>query len=782
MNNIKAVFFMMAMSIKILTLAQVNKCVLIGNISDSLNNHIQNGSIVIYATKDSSKKYTSVLTNTGKFRFDNLDYGDYVINISSIGYSHYQANILINKSFIDAGNIILSYSARNLDEVIVTGRKKIMETLPGKTVYNVSADPMAIGKSVTEIAANIPGIAINGEGGLMVDGESRVIILVNGRKSNANPIDLLNQLPPSNIEKLELISGADPRFASMDGVAVLNIVLKKNKQSGISGNSSIQASTLWGYNFSFNISKYTGKFNLYSYISSDDRFMVMPRSSKRKNINTNEVLLDNKGENNVNHSLRSIILGADIYMDSLNSLTIENKFSHHQDDFIGITNSLINNSGSFIKSTINLNSSPRDIENTLSLNYMRKFKNPKKYWETEVSGTLFNLENNSTYIPSGVSEQLNLKNLAVQARSEFNTPFKRKGEWNFGFDISYANTKNLNTQVSLNPFPLSQNTFNYQKNKIALYTSYIFKIKQWSLRPGLRTERIYTNLNQSQSTPITFDLIGLFPTLNLLWSGKNNKQVIFDFIRKVQYPELFNFFTQPNQSDTFDINAGNPLLTPAIRNELAIQYKFNIRYVSFHFKAFSRLTTNALYDASVILPGNKIVTSEMNIGDIFTYGGSANINVKGSSKWNIKMNANASFSNVVFKKELFSSFSNFYSFGGSIVNQYAFSGNFDAECTWRVMHVYRDINEISIKPMYNLSFQVNRKIVNGKWVISLFASDILNTMRRNYMVIPAPDIEQFSQFRLPMRFIQATVRYRFGGSAKQREKKIELEKEIFNNG
>jgi hypothetical protein len=33
-----------------------------------------------------------------------------------------------------------------------------------------------------------------------------------------------------------------------------------------------------------------------------------------------------------------------------------------------------------------------------------------------------------------------------------------------------------------------------------------------------------------------------------------------------------------------------------------------------------------------------------------------------------------------------------------------------------------------------------------------------------------------------MRFIQATVRYRFGGSAKQREKKIELEKEIFNNG
>jgi len=728
-------------------------------------------------------KYISVLANdNGRFRFEKVEPGNYLLRITAVGYNEFKKMVVISDTQLDLGNLELQKLGKTLKEVTVTASKPLIEQRLGMSVYNVSADPMSLGKSLADIATNLPGVSQNAAGALTIDGESQVVVMVNGRKSNVNASELLRQISPANVERLELITGADPRYVSITGAAVLNIVLKKNKQNGTNGNASLMASSLGSVNIAFNINRYRGKSNVYLFLSSDDKFNQNQLNYTRQLTTTGDLFFATDTKSKIHHSLRNLTAGVDLYIDSFNVVTLENSTNFHKDVLRSSTFQTIAGTPQPTEISTAIYSSPSEFENTSSVNYRKNYKNNNKFFESEIAFTIFDLENPRLFQKSNYSEILDLSNMGLRVKSEYTTPLKNKHLVSVGASYTWIEINNRNTQVT-DGVPASEiATIDYVNNKAAVYGTYFFKLKKrWSFRPGFRLERSYADTKIDHAPATKFDFTTLYPTLNILWESGKKGAFAFDFIRRITYPDLFEFYTPLNQPDTFNINSGNPLLTPSIRYNATIEYRYKAKSTNWIFRGYTRITKNMIRPVSMYTPDNKMITANTNIGTLYAYGGSVSVAIDATAKWKIRFNANANLSNVNLYNNIYAKNTNLYDFSGSLINRYIFNKRSEGEVAFRMMNYYRGINDHAVRPMYNLSFQYNYKI-NTKWSLAVSGNDILLTMKNYFINYPEPFIMHTQQMRHSSRYIQFTIRNNFGKVNKKRTKGLEEERLQFSNG
>jgi outer membrane cobalamin receptor len=135
-------------------------------------------------------------------------------------------------------------SVRNLKEVTVVGKKKLIEQDIDKTIINVRAMIGSEGNNAYEILEKTPGITINQDGAISLNGKTNVLVLIDGRSTYMSGQDLANylkSLPGGVLDKIELIDNPSSRYDAAGG-AVINIRLKKNRQAGLTGNISAEVS------------------------------------------------------------------------------------------------------------------------------------------------------------------------------------------------------------------------------------------------------------------------------------------------------------------------------------------------------------------------------------------------------------------------------------------------------------------------------------------------------------------------------------------------------------
>ena len=146
--------------------------------------------------------------------------------------------------------------SKNLDEVVVTATKTaIKQSQTGKvvTVIDHAAIEQNIGKTVSEILNYQAGIFINGANNSLGTNQDvylrgastgNVLIMIDGvpviDASQINNSFDLNSINPSQIERIEILKGAQSTLWGSDAVAgVINIITKKGGTKAISPNASL---------------------------------------------------------------------------------------------------------------------------------------------------------------------------------------------------------------------------------------------------------------------------------------------------------------------------------------------------------------------------------------------------------------------------------------------------------------------------------------------------------------------------------------------------------------
>ncbi len=144
---------------------------------------------------------TGTITNAeGKFQLTGLDFGNYFIDISFVGYRPLRIkNIQISpgNANVSMGKIKFSPAVIAMDGVEVIAEKSQVEYKIDKKVINVGKDLVSAGGSAVEALENIPSVQVDIEGNVSLRGSSNFKVVIDGKPSVLQGSEELQQIPAS---------------------------------------------------------------------------------------------------------------------------------------------------------------------------------------------------------------------------------------------------------------------------------------------------------------------------------------------------------------------------------------------------------------------------------------------------------------------------------------------------------------------------------------------------------------------------------------------------------
>jgi hypothetical protein len=223
-------------------------------------------------TSDSTFVKGAISNEKGVFVIRGVKDGDYILRISYIGYKPFEKPITY-KDKLDLGTILLEKSVEILDGVEIVSQRPLYSMDGDKTVYSVEDDPSIQTGTTTDALQNAPGVQVDAEGNIKLQGVECVEIWLNDKPSKIKEDGLktfLENLPANALQKIEVMTNPPAKYANTSGCGVINIVtnakIKKNHfisfGSGINtlGNITPHLSYVWaneklniGFYSSFNI-------------------------------------------------------------------------------------------------------------------------------------------------------------------------------------------------------------------------------------------------------------------------------------------------------------------------------------------------------------------------------------------------------------------------------------------------------------------------------------------------------------------------------------------------
>lgn len=232
---------------------------------DVKNNSIPFANIKIKSVLDSTKQFSLVADSNGIANASISPNKNYAIQVTALGYKKYNKTIALENNTVVI--LKLQEDPTQLNQVVVTSSKALVRQEDDKSV--VDPEPLAAGSTnAMETIEKTPGIFIDSDGNIYLNGLSPAGVQINGRDLKMSPSDLatlLKSLPPNVIQKIELIRTPSAKYDASGGGGVVNIVLKKGVKLGLNGsvNTGLNQGQYGNQFAGVNLNNTNDKYNAY---------------------------------------------------------------------------------------------------------------------------------------------------------------------------------------------------------------------------------------------------------------------------------------------------------------------------------------------------------------------------------------------------------------------------------------------------------------------------------------------------------------------------------------
>jgi hypothetical protein len=226
-------FILLFLSFTLLSTAQQQSLLI--KVVDAKYNPVGFANISIVNKIDSTKISNAITDSIGITKVNLAVKNAYTIRVSAIGYKKFSKDYFINDQSSIA--IKLTEDPTQLNEVVVKSTKALIRQEDDKSVV----DPEALAASSTnayETVEKVPGVFIDQDGNIYLNGLSPAGVQINGRDLKMSAADiaiLLKSLPPNAIQKIELIRTPSAKYDASGGGGLVNIILMKGVKIGING-------------------------------------------------------------------------------------------------------------------------------------------------------------------------------------------------------------------------------------------------------------------------------------------------------------------------------------------------------------------------------------------------------------------------------------------------------------------------------------------------------------------------------------------------------------------
>jgi len=268
----KSIFLCVAIFIATFSFAQNKPFKISGTIiSEEDNLPLESATVYLQRVKDSALVTYTISGRDGKFMLEGKS-ADKETNlfISYVGYQTHFQSVKMTKEQIALGTINLKVNANALQEVVIKSQAPI--TIKNDTMeFNVKSFKTKKDANVEDLLKELPGVEIDEEGKIKVNGKEVNKILVNGKPFFGNdPTITTRNLTKDIVEKIQILDtkSKDQAFTgeTADGEnKTVNLVIKEENNRGVFGRVAAGAGTDDHYEFA-------GMFN---HFDNDQRISVL---------------------------------------------------------------------------------------------------------------------------------------------------------------------------------------------------------------------------------------------------------------------------------------------------------------------------------------------------------------------------------------------------------------------------------------------------------------------------------------------------------------------------
>lgn len=810
MKNLKAAISLLLLTISFFTYAQERpqskKIKITGKIIEKATNLPLGYATVTLTNSQKPDIVTGGMTDDqGNFNVE-ANAGTYDIKFEFISFKVIemkQQALTDDKNF---GTVSLEAEAEMLDAVEIRAERSTVEIKLDKKVYNVGSDMIVKGGSVSDVLDNVPSVSVDVEGNVSLRGNENVRILIDGRPSGGvNIADVLKLLPADAVDKVEVITNPSARYDAEGGGGILNIVLKKGKNQGITGTVTLSAGDPANNGFTGTVNYKTDQFNLfttqgYSYRKGPGNSMTNTEYLDQDSGETAGFLEERRNNERLNKSYNGNF-GIDLFLNK--STTWTNTFSYRRSSGENPDTVLQRHydaSKSLESVTNRFNSQEdKDVNVEFSSNLIKKFNDDGHQLTVDFMVSKSNDDENSgisitdTSVLTNASTFGNQRTASLQdqnrtlLQADYVLPFGKSQ-----FEAGYrGNFTDLTTDYSVEDLIGGSwennanftNVLQYKENVNALYTQFGSKINdKISYLLGLRWEDSNIEINQFTTNDFRNKKYNnFFPSAFLAYEFSEGTSASLSYSRRISRPRSRSINPFSNISSNINQFRGNPDLDPSLSDAFDLGFLKKWDKITFNTSMYFTRTQDAVQyvrNVETYTDGTEIlITSPRNIGVEDRFGFEFTLSYNPYKWWRLNSNFNLfrnqtkgdyTFTNLFDEEETIDFSNTAYSWFARINSRI----NLPLGIDWQTNGTYNAPQtnaQGKSKGIASMNLAFSKDVLKDKATIALNVNDVFNS-RKRIMETNLPTQNSYSEMQWRERQITLTFTYRFNKKKTEREK------------
>lgn len=732
----------------------------------------------------------------GDFSIEKVTTGRYRVRVAFLGYTTLQQEFTLppDRQELDLGNLLLQPSATVLKAAEVTAERAQSQLQVDRRVYNVEKDLAVRGGTGIDVMKNVPGLTVDADDNVQLRNGSPQIF-IDGRPT----VLTLEQIPADEIERVEVITNPGAAFDAASSGGIINVVLKKSTRPGYTGQVQAGAGTNGRYQGNANINVKDGRWawNLSGNLNvANNRTRTLLARDSYDVEGTNYFRQSGNTESDRNNYGGR--LGVEHQLSNRSTLSVSGNVrgrAYKNNDELAYTER--DAAQLWLRGGDQLNAS-ENAGNEAGAQVSFKHRTPKegREWSTDLTWNHSNRRSDQTFGTRATDEAGNA--LVGGVRTQRNDGSTESDQFTWQFDMTdprnertkleYGLRSNVRdersvlevlvgTDTSATVYdPTLSNDYRITDMVNAAYLNVTRKLNdRWGVQAGLRVEQTAFEADiRDPSDPSTrrqrftyrypdgLDDIAraLFPSLFFSRKWEGARELQFNFSRKIGRPNFFQVMPFIMFADTRNLRLGNPALAPEfidlVEANHLLPFKKNPRN-TWLTSVFMRHTGNVITSFAYPLADDPriLVNSFINGDDSWTYGWENALRLEPFKGAQLTLSCTVQYVEI----------------GAGAVRNNGWMANAKANFNMRLP---KDLS-VQVNGEYegrrpqpqgyaipNGGVDVSASKDFGKqWSLQLMVNDVFFT-RLWGTILDTPALYQESERRREMRFLRATLTWKFG--------------------
>lgn len=506
------------------------------------------------------------------------------------------------------------------DVIEIVGHRAGQALKIDRRTYEVQQTPHSAQKDSLQLLRGLPAVTITPNDQVNLLGATNVTILIDGHATRTD----LHTLHGSDIERIEVITNPSSQYSAEGTGGIINIVLRRKQREGLSGNASVEGSSLGQLNgmadFKYKKGKWTyeiapegttgdWRYSTYhKYRAIED----VPGGASTINsedgggpsrVHGGDLQLKATYELDPKTSISATAVGGGTRYSSINDAMV----TAVTPDFQSFTErQRQSGAANFLAGLLTFDHKGARDGETLKAS-------------VNIFGNPYTRDGNLTELGNGGStlSETRMTTLFSDSKVDWDHPIGQREILSLGAEWFLQQSGHHYHFTSSDPATLGNNAiddFRGTESTVSAYLTFQQKFGTWTIMPGLRMETNGRRVTSPGLPETRIERTDLFPTLHAEHPLSKAFDLTLSYSKRIDRPQLDQLRPYPVTLDLLTIVKGNPRLSDQSTDAYEINLHYHLKKVDVGLIVYDRQTTNLVSESFSVNGSGQNVETFVNSG------------------------------------------------------------------------------------------------------------------------------------------------------------------------